>query len=133
MSRLRLLSLAGFLVSVPLILVAVAITLELFGLTEAIGLTEPTDPGVALATAGLAIFIGVLFFAEAVAARVGLALIVGHVEAVTGDFAPALALLRRRASVRAGEACEGGVRADAPGDREAEDPSGPTGGKPGGA
>jgi hypothetical protein len=78
MKRLRRLAWVGGIVSVLLIgivsvlliLTAVAVTLEALGVGEAIGLTHPTDPGVAFATSGLAVFTGLLFFAGAVAAVV---------------------------------------------------------------
>ncbi len=70
MRRLRLLTWVGGIASVLLILTAVAVTVEALGVGEAIGLTHDSDPGVAFATAGLAIFTGLLFFAGAVAAGV---------------------------------------------------------------
>ena len=70
MRRLRLLTWIGTLASIPLIVMAIVVALGLLGLGEAIGIKEHSDPGVALATAGLAIFTGLLFFAGAVAAGI---------------------------------------------------------------
>jgi len=70
MTRLRFLMGIGGVASLLLILLAIDLTVGLLGVGERIGIppNEPTDPGVALATAGLAIFTGLLFFAGALAA-----------------------------------------------------------------
>lgn len=63
MGLLRYIAFGGGVVSLALIVLAVLVAFERFKVG-----THPTDPGVALATTGLALFTGLLFFAAAVTA-----------------------------------------------------------------
>jgi hypothetical protein len=87
MKRLRLLMYIGGIGSVLLILLAIVVALEVSPLAEMVGHKEPSDPGVALATAGLAIFTGLLFFAGAVAASIARQEIVTSVDVNSANLA----------------------------------------------